>query len=44
MQKLDFTKIDFTQYTSELTMQLNSPTSADVEAKIISEISGYDGK
>lgn len=44
MQKLDFTKIDFTEYTSELTMQLNSPTSADVESKIISEISGYDGK
>ena len=44
MQKLDFTKIDFTEYTSELTMQLNSPTSADVESKIITEISGYDGK
>ncbi len=40
MQKLDFTKIDFTEYTQELTLDMKEISSKDIEDKVISEIGG----
>ena len=44
MQSLNFGKIDFTEYTQELTLDMKSISSKDIENKVISEIVGYGEK
>ncbi len=40
MQRLDFTQIDFTEYTQELTLDMKEISREDIEDKVISEIEG----
>ena len=42
MQRLDFTQIDFTEYTQELTLDMKEISKEDIEGKVIDEIEGYD--
>ena len=44
MQRLDFTKIDFTEYTQELTLDMQSISKDDIEDKVIDEVGKYDKK
>ena len=40
LQSLDFTKIDFTEYTNEITLDMQQISQEDLEGKIITEIGG----
>lgn len=40
LQSLDFTKIDFTEYTSEITLDMKEISREDLEGNIITEIGG----
>ena len=44
MQRLDFTKIDFTEYTQELTLDMQSISKDDIEDKVIDEVGKYEGR